>query len=99
LDVGAVHQRDDRSRHVVERRHVYGGGVEDDDVGLLARGERARLFVEPQVLRAVDGGEPQRVARRQRGRYTGGRCWAIREEAGGGDRGARELPVLRRLAV
>src|SRR5256885_12148126 len=29
LDVGAVHQRDDRSRHIVERRYVYRGVVED----------------------------------------------------------------------
>src|SRR5947207_12454425 len=87
LDVGAVHQRDDRPRHVVERRHVDRLGVENDDVGLLARGERAGLLVEPQVLRAVDGGEPQHVACRQRGRYAGGRCWPTREWARDGYRG------------
>jgi len=59
FDVGAVHQRYDRPRHVVERRHVDRFGVEDDDVGLLAGRERAGLAVQPQVLRAVEGGEPQ----------------------------------------
>jgi len=57
LDVGAVHQRDDRPRHVVEGRHIERGRVEDDDVGLLARGEGSGLPGEPEVLRAVDGGE------------------------------------------
>src|SRR5437667_8564336 len=93
LDVGAVHQGYDRPRHVVERRHVESGRVEDDDVGLLARGERARLLVEPQVLRAVDGGEPQHVACRQRGRYAGGRCWPTREWARDGYRGFRESTI------
>ena len=48
LDVGAVHQRDHRPRHLVERRHVDRFGVENDDVGLLARRERADLAVQPQ---------------------------------------------------
>src|SRR5439155_1032600 len=48
LDVRAVHQRDDRPRHLVERRHVERGGVEDDDIGFLARLERAGLVVEPE---------------------------------------------------
>src|SRR2546425_735656 len=62
-----------RARHLVERRHVDPGGVEDDDVGLLARSERAGLSVEPQMLRAVDGGEAQHVARREQGRRAGRR--------------------------
>src|SRR6267378_4366433 len=79
LDVGAVHQRHYGPRHVVERRHVDRGRVEDDDVGLLARGERARLLVEPQVLRAVDGGVAQDVARReQRGHIDRERRLGIR---------------------
>src|SRR3989454_363884 len=73
LDVSAVHQRDDRSRHVVERRHVDRGGVEDDDVGLLAGRERAGLAVQSQVLRTVDGGEPQHVAHIEKRRRAGGR--------------------------
>src|SRR6266850_5893547 len=93
LDIGAVHQRHDGARHVVERRHVDSGRVEDDDVGLLARGERARLLVQPQVLRAVDGGEAQHVARRQRGRDAGGRCWPTKEKARGWYRGLRKLPI------
>src|SRR5205823_13252386 len=56
LDVAAVHQGDDRSRHVVERRNVDRLGVEDDDVGLLARGERAGPAVKSQVLRTIDRG-------------------------------------------
>src|SRR5215831_7351561 len=28
LDIGAVHQRHDRTRHLVERRHIDPGGVE-----------------------------------------------------------------------
>ena len=68
-----VHQRYDRPRHVVERRHVGRGRVEDDDVGLLARRERTGLAVQPQVLRAVDGGEPQHVAHIEERRRVGGR--------------------------
>jgi hypothetical protein len=62
LDVGAIHQRDHRSGHVVERRHVERRGVEQDDVGLLARRERARLAVQSQVLRTIHGGEAQHIA-------------------------------------
>src|SRR5512145_1314196 len=53
LDVGTVHQRYHRSRHVVERRDVERRGVEHDDVRLFAGRERPGLAVQPQVLRAV----------------------------------------------
>ena len=77
LDIGAIHQRHHRPRHLVERRRIDPGGVENDDVRLLARRERAGLAFQPQGLGAVDGGEPQRVARRQRGRDAGGRFGPI----------------------
>src|SRR5712691_1002336 len=73
LDVGAIHQRYHRARHLVERRDVDRLGVEDDDVGLLARRERAGLAVEPQALGAVHGAVAQHVAGREQGRRAGGR--------------------------
>jgi hypothetical protein len=36
LDIGAIHQRHYRPRHLIERRHVDPGGVKDDDIGLTA---------------------------------------------------------------
>src|SRR5256885_11889190 len=51
LDVGAVHQRDDRSRHVVERRHVYGGCGEDEDVCVLSPRVRGGPSVQSPMLR------------------------------------------------
>src|SRR5206468_9090130 len=41
LDVGAVHQRDDRAGHIVQRRDIERGSVEDDDVRLFPGRERA----------------------------------------------------------
>jgi len=60
LDVGAIHQRHHSAGHLVQRRHVEFGGVEDDDVGLLAGRQRAGLAIEPQRLgRVVSGaGKP-----------------------------------------
>ena len=75
LDVRAIHQRYDRTRHLIERRNVDCFGVEDDDVGLFARRERADLVVKPQVLCAVHGGVAQDVACREQARRAGRRCW------------------------
>ena len=73
--------------HLVERRHVDPGGVEDDDVGFLARRERADLVVEPQRLGAVHGGVAQHVARGQQaeaasevGHWLARRCSVLRIE-------------------
>jgi len=62
LDVGALHQRHDRAGYVIERGHVNGGRIENDDVGFFARGQRAGLLVAPQILRAADGSKAQHVA-------------------------------------
>src|SRR5215470_15860609 len=78
LDVRAIHQRHHRAGHVVDRRYIDRLCVEDNDVGLLARSERASLAAEPQGLGAIDRGVTQHIARRERGRNAGGWRWPIR---------------------
>src|SRR5262249_40945658 len=73
LYVGSVHERYDRARHVIDRRHIDGGGVEQNDVSLIAGFERTNLAVQPQGLRTVHGGEAQYVAHVEERR--GARRW------------------------
>src|SRR5207248_3130577 len=86
LDVGPLHQRHDGAGYLIERRDVERGRIEDDYVGLPAWRERPDFAVEPQGLGSVDGRVAQHIARRQRSRYSGGRCRPIRKWAGNGDR-------------
>src|SRR5476649_1888992 len=74
FNVGPVHQRDNRARHLVKRRHVDRGSVEDDDVGFLTWRERADLLVEPQSFSSVYGGEAQHVTGGQQRRRASRWC-------------------------
>jgi hypothetical protein len=61
VDIGPVHQRHHRARRVVEGRDVDRLGIQQDDVGLLARRQAAGLVVEPQALGPFDRGVPDRL--------------------------------------
>ena len=54
LDVRDVGGADHRRDRVDDRRDVDGRAVDDHEVGLLARGDRARPIGDPGDLRAVD---------------------------------------------
>ncbi len=56
-----LHQRHDGARHVVQRRDVERSGIQQDDVGFLAGGQRAGLVVELQPAGAFDGGKADRI--------------------------------------
>jgi hypothetical protein len=60
-NVGAVHQGDDVAGGVVQRSDIERRGVEQDDVGVLAGGERAGPGVDLEPPGAADRAETQRV--------------------------------------
>ena len=62
--VGSVHQRHYGPGRVIERGDVERRRIEQDDVGLLAGGQRAGLRIDFQPLGAADGGESQRIPTR-----------------------------------
>ena len=98
FDVAALHQRHHGARHVVERRRID-SGLENDDVGFLARLQRPDLAIEPEVARAVDRGPAQHIARGEQRqlRETGG--VALVEAVGGAAKeegaGVHEQPLQR----
>jgi len=53
---GAVHQGADRVMLVAEMRPVQ---ADDDEAGLLPRGQAADLVIQPQATGALDGGCPE----------------------------------------
>ena len=53
LDMARVHQIDHRAERVVDRPEVETVGLQHDDVGILARRQRADLRVEIGAARAL----------------------------------------------
>ena len=54
VDIGKIHQGLDGSGNVVEGRNVDGLGLEQDDIGVLAGGQAARLLIKAQALGSLD---------------------------------------------
>ena len=71
---------------MVQGRNVDGVGVQEDDVGLLARCQRAYLAFQSQPFRPVHGRLPNHVAR----------CQQLREVAFGGQRPLVHQHALQR---
>src|SRR5690606_11673239 len=65
LDVARVHAEHDRADGIVHGRDVERSRVEEDEVSLLSRGERAYLVAEAVGARALDGGELENIAGRE----------------------------------
>jgi hypothetical protein len=53
LDIGAIHQGNDRAGHLVRRRHAELGGVEDDSALVLPAHYPARISVSSSLLVAT----------------------------------------------
>src|SRR2546430_510488 len=70
LHVAGVHEIDDRSRRIVERPDIESIGAQDDDVGVLARAQRAGLAVEVGTTSTLDGGELEHLPTRQQRRQV-----------------------------
>ena len=68
--MAGVHEIDDCSRRIVERPDIESIGAQDDDVGVLARAQRADLAVEVCTTGTLDGGELEHLPTRQQRRQV-----------------------------